>query len=56
MIVSMIDGIKLYNKIIENRPKIVRNPYNTDLTIYVNNKLIGIFSEEELKDKGQINV
>ena len=48
----MIDGIKLYNKIIENRPKIIRNPYNKDLTIYIKDKLIGTFTEEELKIKG----
>ena len=52
MIVANQDAIKLYNKIIENRPKIVRNPYNMDLTIYFKDKLIGTFSEEELKVKG----
>lgn len=55
MIISMIDGMKLYNKIMENRPKIIRNPYNRDLTIYINDKLIGSFKEEELKAKGLLN-
>ena len=46
MINSMIDVIKLYNKIMENRPKIIRNPDNTDLAIYINDKLIGTFKKK----------
>lgn len=56
MIVANKEVIDFYNKIVEARRKIkvIRNPYNTDLTIYVSDKLIGTFTKEKLKEIGLI--
>jgi len=56
MIVENLDTIKLYNKIVETKRKIriVKSPYNVKLILYFDNKLVGTFSNEKLKDLGLI--
>ncbi len=53
MIRANQEVIDFYNKIIKARQKIkfIRNPYNTDIKVYIGDKLIGNFKKEELRTK-----